>query len=163
MADWFVVRCEGRKLERVRVALGGYVPTIERMTKPSRKKVAVVSRVPIFPGWVFAPFVPEVYRLVGLIDGVRGVMKYGRQGVLLLGDSDMEQLRLTEARMKALEVLPSADPSYRWTVGEATLVMGLLNGMPGHITRLYNQEADVDVGGNFPIRVPYGLLARARV
>lgn len=153
--QWFILRVEGRKVKQAADILGGYVPTMERLTKPAKKKQPVVSRVPIFPGWVFVPYQQHLYRAAGLAPGVRGFMRYGRQGLLLLSEGDM-------ARLKAIEdqQLPATTPSGVpvIAVGDQVQVSGLLQGMTGVVLELTGSEAVVDVGGNYPVTVDCCLL-----
>ena len=153
--QWFILRVEGKKLKQVAGILGGYVPTMERLTKPARKKQPVVSQVPIFPGWVFVPYLPHLYRAAGMAPGARGIMKYGRKGVLLLEDADMQRLREIE-RTRVPAATPSGIPVL--AVGDRVEVQGLLAGMVGTIVSMNGRNAVVDVGGNIPITIDCCLL-----
>lgn len=155
MQQWFILRVEGRKLKQVAEILGGYVPTMERLTKPARKKQPVVSKVPIFPGWVFVPYLPHLYRAAGMAPGVRGIMRYGKKGVLLLEPEDMQRLRDIE-RTRLPAATPSGVPVV--AVGDRVEVQGLLAGMTGTILSVQGNNAVVDLGGNIPITVDCCLL-----
>jgi transcription antitermination factor NusG len=156
MDRWFVVRAEGRRVMAVADALGGYAPTMERLTKPARKKQAVVSRVPIFPGWVFVPYTEAAYHECRTLQGVRGVMRYGKRGVLLLGPDDMERVQWIEKQQR---VVLTDSQSPVWAIGDSVEVQGLLAGMQGIIVGIKGQNATVDVGANFPVTVHCCLLA----
>lgn len=156
MGQWFIIRCEGRKIKTVASDLGGYLPVMQRLTKPARKKQPVVSEVPLFPGWVFVPFMPQLYQRAPLLAGVRGIMKYGRMGPLFLNDWDMDRIREIEQTMPSVVVERIRNP---YSVGDTVEVLGLLAGMRGTVTRVRGEELVVDVGGNFPISVNHCLVA----
>jgi len=155
MQQWFILRVEGKRLKQVADILGGYVPTMERLTKPARKKQPVVSQVPIFPGWVFIPYRTELYLAAGFAPGARGIMKYGRKGVLLLDEEDMQRLKAIEGGQLPA-VTTSGVPVL--AIGDRVEIRGLLMGMQGTIIDLRGSDAVVDVGGNMPITVDCCLL-----
>lgn len=86
---WFIVRVKRQRIGEAVRELDGWHPCVERMTKPSGKKKAVVSRVPVFPGWVFVEWEAERYLLA---DRFGSVIKYGRMGPLFLQEDDMALL-----------------------------------------------------------------------
>lgn len=124
-AWWMIVRCESKRMKVVSEGLGGWYPVMERMTKPRGKHQAVVSEVPVFPGWVFMPYDEELVARIADQPGVHGVVKYGRQGVMLLRAGDIERLR--EIELKLAE--GPEEVNVIWAVGMVVSVMGPFEGM----------------------------------
>lgn len=158
--EWMVLMVESRKLGILELETGGYVPRIERLTKPSRKRQPVVSRVPLFPGWIFVPYTPESYNSCRRMPGVLRAMTYGRLGVLLLNEKDMECLREIEATQP--RVVLSEENTWDWQVGEKIVINGVLGGLEGLIVDVQKRPyLVVDVGGAVPFTVDHCLVTRS--
>jgi transcription antitermination factor NusG len=147
---WMVVRAEKGKAKLVAEALEGYVPVERYWTKPARKHTPVVSELPLFPGWVFAPFSPSDYdRARRCVAWVRGFMRDGRKELILLADDEIEHIRTMEAEQDGVE-LPSQpeEPTVVWAVGDHVSVLGI----DGIVTKvLKNNTYCVDIAANWPI------------
>lgn len=149
---WYIVRVESRKAARVAEAVGGLYPCWKRWTKPSGKKKAVESLIPCFPGWVFVDAGEDGkgYGRERGLDGVLGVMKYGRLGVLWLREEDMERVReIAEASDGGASIIASRP---RPSVGDHVDVGW---GLSGVVIEVHPTYASVDVGGNWPISWHY--------
>lgn len=160
--NWFVLRVERKHLRPVAEELAGYVPMMRRMTKPSRKKQAVLSEVPIFHSWCFIPYSHHNYATCMTLDGVRGIMKYGRMGVLFLRPDDMDRLREIEG-VKQAETTPLPDqPLQSFSLGDSVTLSGLLEGMEGTVVGIVGAgwHIKVEVAGGYPITLDYCLLTK---
>lgn len=163
---WVVVRTEGRYTKAVAESCNGYVPTTERWTKPHGKRVAVVSAMPLFPGWVFVRYGSVIGCGVSEMRGVHGVMKDGKGVPLWLSESDI-------ARVRAIELEHKLHPSQKLTppevvepvsvsvgVGERVWVDLAGGRVSGVIVEIKGRIVVVDTGGIVPWEVDCCLVSK---
>ena len=144
---WVILRVRGRHSLRITEEVGGFRPEYRRWTKPARKKKPVISRVPLFSGWVFLEYTEEAYKKAMGVPGVYGAVKYGRRGPLLLTDDDMERI---VAMQDMADQAPGQDEGdedirSRWSIGDEVQIE--LLGLTGRIIGFKGNDAQVEVRG----------------
>lgn len=161
---WFVLRAEGKKIANISNLIGDdlvWQPLERFMTKPARKRKPVLSSRPLIPGWLFVQ--ESAYRLHDWpeVQGVHGVLKYGRLGTIFVDDEDLNGLR---SACDYVPESPQAEPSTLVDdipVGTSVKLRGILYGRLG-VLQGYTEDgyAIVDVG-IMNLKVSKKLVARA--
>lgn len=108
---WFVLRVAGRQVDRVISTIGEprcWRPMETMWTKPARKHKPIQVQRPLIPGWLFVH--EDQYGLWDELDGVHGVLSYGRLGPIWIEDEDLDGLREScECRSEAPQRQPEVE------------------------------------------------------
>lgn len=92
--DWFILRVAGRRTEWVMSVISRencWRPLQILWTKPARKHKPIPVQKPLIPGWLFVR--SSQYGLWEDLEGVYGVLRYGRLGTIWMADGDLDGLR----------------------------------------------------------------------
>lgn len=137
---WFVLRVKGRRAAKIVETIGEacWRPVEKRWTKPHGKHQAIEVDVPLIPGWIFVK--ADQYRSWDSLDGVYGVLKFGRLGTLWIENEDLEGLRAAclppaegpQGQLDAVDWLPP--------IGSTVKLRGILAGRLGTVLRALGQS-----------------------
>lgn len=145
---WFVLRVAGRQVDTIIKTIGPdncWRPLEKVWTKPARKHKPIRIEKPLIPGWLFVK--ESEYGMWDDLDGVYGVLRYGRLGTIWIEDNELNGLRSacddpSEAPQGQLDDEVELPP-----IGSMVKLRGLLYGREG-VVRSYDKSgyAVVDLG-----------------
>lgn len=155
---WFILRVQGRRLAAITARIGPdlcWSPSTPVWTKPARKHKPILVHKPLIPGWLFVR--ESQYGLWNDLEGVYGVLKYGRLGPIFVDDASLDGLR---SACDSPEGQPQGEVD-QIPVGTPVKLRGLLYGRSGTLTR-YTRDgyAVIDLGPN-EVQVMPRLVERA--